>query len=217
MSFASISIIGHVGQDPETRQAGKADVCTVSVAVNRKRGNEEFTDWYRCISFYEGNIKLLEDYVHKGSKIFIQGQPAQQKWEDRDGVERLTMEILIDKIQLLDPPPTSGGGRGDDRGRGRDDDRGRGRADAPRGRDDDRGGARRDDRRDDRGRGETGTRASARDERGRDEPRGRDDRGRDDDRGRGGRDAAPSRSAGGGGRAPGWDLDDEIPFDKNWQ
>lgn len=206
MSFATISIIGHVGQDPETRQAGKADVCTVSVAVNRKRGNEEFTDWYRCVTFYEGNIKLLEDYVHRGSKIYIQGQPAQQKWEDRDGVERTTMEILIDKIQLLDPPPAAGAGRDTDRGRGRDDERGRGRADAPRGRDDDRGGARRDDRRDDRGGREAPRGASARDERGR-----ADERGRGDDR-RGGRDEG-GRAPGGGGRgAPGWDLDDEIPF-----
>lgn len=210
MTYAVVSLTGHVGSDPELRKAGTADVIQFSLAVNRKRGREEFTDWYRCLSFQDGLIDVIEKYIKKGQRVSVSGELAQQKWEDRDRVEKTTMEVLIYKLDLGDPP--SGGGRGDDRGgrdarggdRGRDDrgSRDRGRDDRG-GRDAPRGGGREDDRRgrDDRG--------------GRDAPRG----GRDDDRRGGGREddrrddrrsaaAADDRRPAGGTRVE----DDEIPF-----
>lgn len=199
-SYAQITIVGNVGGDPEFRRTNNGELCTFSLAVNRKRGNEEFTDWYRCISFFDRQNEFIEKYVKKGSHIIIGGEPAHNKWEDNDGNERTTFEVRIERLQLDDPKPDgAGNGRDADRGardRGRDrDDRGRagtGRDDRSGGRDDRssaRAGGR--DARDDQGRG--------RDERG----RGRDDRSRDDQAG--GR---------GGGKSKQYndDIDDEIPF-----
>lgn len=208
MTFAVASITGHVGSDPELRKAGTADVIQFSLAVNRKRGREEFTDWYRCLSFQDGLIDVIDKYVKKGQRVSISGELAQQKWEDRDGVEKITMEVLIYKLDLGDPPSGGGGGRGDDRGgrdargggRDRDDRGGRsGGRDDRGGRDAPRGGGREDDRRgrDDRDR--------------RDAPRGgRDDDRRDDRRAAPADDRRPAARA--DDRRSAADLDDEIPF-----
>jgi single-strand DNA-binding protein len=207
MTYAVASVTGHVGSDPEIRKAGTADVVQFSLAVNRKRGREEFTDWYRCLSFQDGLIDVIEKYVKKGQRLSVTGELAQQKWEDRDGVEKVNMEILIYKLDLGDPP-SGGGSRGDDRGgrdargggRDRDDRGGRsGGRDDRGGRDAPRGGAREDDRRgrDDRDR--------------RDAPRGgRDDDRRDDRRAAPADDRRPAARA--DDRRPAADLDDEIPF-----
>lgn len=217
-SMAVISVTGNVGSDPEIRKTNSGEVCSFTVAVNRKRGQEEFTDWYRCVTFYDKLIDTIDKYVKRGSKVSLYGEPGHQKWEDRDGNEKVTFEILIAKLDLNDlRPPGDNGGPRVDRERGRDDrgrdDRGRddrGRDD-DRGRRDDRDGNGRDDRgtrgpRDDRGGGRGDARASGRDARD-DRTRGasRDETPRGGGSGRGGaaRDA-PKHSDN--------DLDDEIPF-----
>jgi single-strand DNA-binding protein len=192
MAFAMLT--GNVGSDPEVRNTNNGSVCTFSIAVNRKNRGEEQTDWYRCVSFYDGLIDTIEKYVRKGSNVAVTGELAQSKWEDRDGNERTTVELLISKLSLNDPPPSR-----DQRGAGRDD---RGRDDRGR---DDRGRDRpppRDDRRDDR---RDARRGDGRDDRGREaRGNGRDDRGRDD-RGRG-------RDDRGSGQNYDPDLNDRVPF-----
>ena len=214
-SMAVIHLIGNVGGDPEIRKTATGEVCTFNIAINRRRGNEEFTDWYRAVIFFDKLIDTVEKYVKKGSSVAIWGEPGQQKWEDREGQEKVTFEVLVAKLLLNDQGggagarDTRGGDRRDDRGRddrGRDDrgrdDRGR---DAPRsnGRDRDDRGARRDDDR--------GAVRGARDDRSR--TAARDDRPRDDRRPA--RDDPPARSPGGGSIRN--DIDDEIPFLKCWQ
>jgi single stranded DNA-binding protein len=213
MSLAIATIVGNVGGDPDIRKTRDGEVCNFSVAVNGKRAGHEFTDWYRCVTFYGGLIDTIDKYVKKGSGVTIVGELGQQKWEDKDGIERTTVELLIQKLNLNDPPPgrgtgdragdRNGGDRGGDRGR---DDRGGG---GGRGRDDQRGGGRdgggRDSRqagRDDRSNG-----------RGRDEPRGGygDDGRRADDRGRG-RDDTRGGGQTRGGQQYDSVMDDEIPF-----
>lgn len=223
MPMAILSLAGNVGQDPEIRGVGQGrEVISFTMANNYKRQNEECTDWYRVVCFYEGLIGLIEKRVRKGSHVTVVGELQMQKWTNRDNVEQTTPEINIYKIDFGTSPVDDRRDRGDrdrdrggrddydrarpagreDRGNGRDE-RGYGRDERGSGRDrDERGG--RDDRRaasrpDDRG----GARAAGRDERGGGRERGRDDR--DDRNGRAG-------GNGGNGQRYDSDLDDQVPF-----
>lgn len=210
-SSASGTIIGNLGSDPETFRAGQGDVCNFSIAVNRRgKDNQDEVDWYRAVTFHDGTIKVAMDYLKKGDPVAVNGRLQLQKWEDRDGVERTTVEILISQLTLIGPPGGGdrgggGGGRARDDARGGDRDRDRGGRD----RDADRGRGGRDDRGSDRDRGASSARGGGR---GRDDDRGGRDRGRDDDRDRdrGASSRGRDDDRGGGGRRG--DLDDEVPF-----
>jgi single-strand DNA-binding protein len=184
VAYAHITVAGNVGADPETRKAGRNDVCSFSVAVNRKVGGEDKTNWFRAVIWNERLIEVAEKYVKKGDPILIAGDINIAEWEGRDG-KMTTVEVNVFQLQLLGQREGAGGS--DRRGSDRRDDRGGGRDDRGRGRDDDRRGGGRDDRRASNG-------------------RDRDDRGRDDDRRGGGRDER------GGGRQQDDDLNDAIPF-----
>jgi single-strand DNA-binding protein len=198
-----VQLIGNLGADPEVRSTNNGDkvvsfrIATSETWKDRQGDRQERTEWHNIVIWNENLGGVAEKYLRKGSKIYIEGALQTRKWTDRDGAERYTTEVVLQRfrgeMQMLDTRRDDDDDRGRDRGRGRDDDRGR-----------DRGR----DRGDDRGR-----------DRGRDDDRGRDRRdaaprggnGRDDDR----------RAEGGGnGGAPGGrnsaqaarDLDDEIPF-----
>lgn len=211
MPMAVVAISGNLGSDPEIHRTRTGEACSFTVAVNRKTGGEEYTDWYRCVSFYDKQIEIIEKYLKKGSKVTVTGRLIMAKWRDRDDIERTTPEIQINDFDLGGDPPgdRDRGDRRDARGsdRGRDDRGGGGRGgydDRGSGRSEGRGPARDDrgpdrDHRDARGTG-------GRDDRGRAD-RGRDDRGRDNRRDDRGRDDRTSS------RAPPDDpLEDEIPF-----
>lgn len=201
MTYAVVSLTGNVGSDPETRRTQTGELITFSLAVNYKRAGDEYTDWYRCVAFSDALVRVVGEYVKKGSRISVVGDLQMQKWKDRDEIERTTPEVNIFRLDL--GAPTHGG------------------RDEPR-RDDRRGGygGRDEPRRDDR-RGYS----NGRDDRRGGYSNGRDDRraggGRDDRGGYGGRERPGSGTtqAGGGRGGPAWDtprgggdLDDEIPF-----
>lgn len=203
-SRAHIEVTGNVGGDPEIRKVTNGEVCNFSIAVNKRVQNEDVTLWFRAVIFYDKLIDVVEKYVKKGDPIQVAGEFVTSEWEDREGKNRTTLEILVRDLVLISTP--AGGAddrrgrsdsRGDERGRGGRDDRGRGREDQR----NDRGSDRRAGGRDDRG--------------GRDNGR---DRGGRDERGRGDRDNDRRESRGTGGtyqpRGPQGDpgLEDEIPF-----
>ena len=127
-------IVGNLGADPEIRQTrdGRA-VANLRVATNetwkdRATGERnERTEWHRVAIFNEGLVRVVENYLQKGSKVYIEGQIRTRKWQDRDGNDRYSTEIVLQnfnsQLHILDNRQDGGGGgyrRDDYRGRGGD-------------------------------------------------------------------------------------------------
>ena len=101
-SLNKVMLIGRLGQDPEVRntQDGRS-LCTFSIATseswNDKNTGEkrEKTEWHRIVVFNEGLVNIIQQYVKKGSNVFIEGQIQTRKWEDKDGIEKYTTEIVL--------------------------------------------------------------------------------------------------------------------------
>jgi single-strand DNA-binding protein len=95
-------IIGNVGKDPEIRSMQSGDtVASFSIATSEswkdKTSGErkEKTEWHRVSCFNQGLNKVIEKYVKKGSKIYIEGQIETRKWTDKDGAEKYSTEIVL--------------------------------------------------------------------------------------------------------------------------
>jgi len=101
-SLNQVSLIGHVGADPEIRTTeGGRKVANLRLATNEswtdKRSGEkrEQTEWHHIVVWSEGLIDVLEKYVSKGDRLYLSGKLQTRKWEDRDGNERYTTEIVL--------------------------------------------------------------------------------------------------------------------------
>lgn len=108
-------ILGNLGQDPEMHysSSGKA-IVNLSVATSEKfkdrDGNSnERTEWHRVVLFGR-QAEVAGEYLRKGSTAYFEGRLQTRKWEDRDGVERYTTEIVCDRMQLIG---STKGGNGD--------------------------------------------------------------------------------------------------------
>ncbi len=101
-SLNKVMLIGRLGQDPEVRstQDGRS-LCSFSIATseswNDKTTGEkkEKTEWHRVVVFNEGLVNIIQQYVKKGSNVFIEGQLQTRKWEDKDGIEKYTTEVVL--------------------------------------------------------------------------------------------------------------------------
>ena len=101
-SVNKVILIGNVGQDPEIRsfQSG-GKVCNLSIATSERwkdRGTneqKERTQWHRVVVFNENLINLIEKYVNKGSKLYIEGQLETRKWTDSSGVDKYATEVVL--------------------------------------------------------------------------------------------------------------------------
>ena len=99
-------LIGNLGADPEVRytQSGTA-VATFNVATSERwKGQDgqmqEQTEWHRVVAW----AKLAEicgEYLHKGSKVYVEGKIQTRKWQDKDGVDRYTTEIVARDMKML--------------------------------------------------------------------------------------------------------------------
>uniref|UniRef100_UPI004055EB16 single-stranded DNA-binding protein n=1 Tax=Candidatus Electrothrix sp. TaxID=2170559 RepID=UPI004055EB16 len=110
-------IIGHLGADPELRytQSGLA-VANFSVATSRrwkdKEGQQqEQTEWHRIV-VWDRRGEICNQYLHKGSKVYVEGRLQTRKWQDQNGNDRYTTEIIAFDVQFLTPKGESGGGYG---------------------------------------------------------------------------------------------------------
>lgn len=120
-SVNKVILIGNLGADPEIRnmQDGRP-VCNLRVATseNWKDKNtgerRERTEWHRVVIFSEGLCRIAEQYLKKGSKVYLEGQIQTRKWEDQSGQERYTTEIVIQgfngTLTMLDGRSGSGEG-----------------------------------------------------------------------------------------------------------
>ena len=101
-----VQLIGNLGRNPEVRFTPNGTaVCAVSLATTNawkdKAGERvEQTEWHRVV-FFERLAEVVGEYLKKGSSIYIEGRLQTRKWQDRDGVERYTTEIVADELQML--------------------------------------------------------------------------------------------------------------------
>lgn len=103
-----VILIGHVGGDPEVRYMPNGNaVATVSIATTEawkdKQSGEkqERTEWHRVVCFNRLG-EIVGEYVRKGSKIYIEGSLRTRKWQDQQGQDRYTTEVVAADMQMLD-------------------------------------------------------------------------------------------------------------------
>ncbi|MGZ9812439.1 single-stranded DNA-binding protein [Pseudoroseicyclus sp. H15] len=129
-SVNKVILIGNLGRDPETRSfqnGGK--VCNLRIATSenwkdRNTGERrERTEWHSVAIFSEPLVRIAEQYLKKGSKVYIEGQLETRKWQDQSGADRYSTEVVLrpytSTLTMLDGRGDgggSGGGGYDDRG-----------------------------------------------------------------------------------------------------
>lgn len=99
----SVSLYGRLGRDPETRQAGGADVCEFSLAT----GSGDRTQWHRVVCFGK-SAEIAAKYLRKGGSAGVVGELRYRKWEDKDGNKRETTEIVAREVHLGERPASNG-------------------------------------------------------------------------------------------------------------
>lgn len=129
-SVNQVTLVGNLGADPEIRsfpnggRVANLRVATTETWKDRNSGErQEKTQWHSVAIFSKPLVELAEKYLRKGSKVYLQGQLEHRKWQNKDGQDRWTTEVVLrpyaGEIVLLDRP---GGGvratRGEDDGRG---------------------------------------------------------------------------------------------------
>ncbi len=124
-SVNKVILIGNLGADPEIRrtQDGRP-VANLRVATSEswkdKNTGErkEKTEWHRVVIFNEGLCRIVEQYLKKGSKIYLEGALQTRKWTDKDGVERYSTEVVLQgfnsSLTMLDGRGGGGAGGGSD-------------------------------------------------------------------------------------------------------
>ena len=115
-SINKVIIIGNLGRDPEVRYAPSgAAMCNVSVATTRNWKDKtsgdkvEETEWHRVV-FYDRLAEIAGEYLKKGSPVYVEGRLKTRKWQDKDGKDTYTTEIVAENMQLLGGREGGGGG-----------------------------------------------------------------------------------------------------------
>jgi single-strand DNA-binding protein len=119
-SLNKVMLIGNLGADPEIRSFQNGGrVCNLRIATSeqwkdRNTGErQERTEWHTVAIFSEGLVNVAENYLKKGSKVFVEGQLQTRKWQDQNGQDRYSTEVVLrgfnGTLTMLDGP---GGGQG---------------------------------------------------------------------------------------------------------
>jgi len=115
-SYNKLIIIGNLGRDPETRMLPSGDnVATFSVATTERSKSGDVTTWFRVSAF--GKLaETCQQYLHKGSYVYIEGALAQNEYTNREGQVRQSLEVRAREMRMLDKAGDRGGdtGGGDD-------------------------------------------------------------------------------------------------------
>jgi single-strand DNA-binding protein len=126
-SVNKVIIIGNLGRDPETRYMPDGGAITnISVATTEnwkdKNGEkQEKTEWHR-VAFFGKLAEIAGEYLKKGSQVYVEGRLQTRKWQDKDGADKYTTEIVANAMQMLGSRQGMGGGdRGPDMGGGERD------------------------------------------------------------------------------------------------
>lgn len=128
-SVNKVILVGNLGADPEIRRTqdgrpvGNLRVATSESWRDKASGERrERTEWHRVVIFSEGLCKIAEQYLRKGSKVYLEGQLQTREWEDQSGQKRYTTEVVLQgfnaTLTMLDGRSEGGGGGGGSYGGG---------------------------------------------------------------------------------------------------
>jgi single-strand DNA-binding protein len=98
-SFSSITIMGHLGRDCEAKPVGSSTVVEFSVAVTRKRKDQESTTWFRC-QFWGERAAKVSAYLNKGKAVMVQGELYERTYQ-KNGEDHKSMEVEVRELVLL--------------------------------------------------------------------------------------------------------------------
>lgn len=123
-SLNKVMLIGNLGKDPEVRTMGNGGkVASFSIATSEtwkdKQSGErrDKTEWHNIVIFNEHLLRVAENYLKKGSKVYIEGALQTRKWTDREGATKYTTEIVLQRfngeLTMLDSRNSGGGGSQD--------------------------------------------------------------------------------------------------------
>ena len=115
-SVNKVILVGNLGRDPETRYSTSgAAICNITVATSRqwkdKASGEkkEETEWHRVV-FYDRLAEIAGEYLKKGRPVYVEGRLKTRKWQDKEGQDRYTTEIIAEEMQLLGSREGGSGG-----------------------------------------------------------------------------------------------------------
>ncbi|MBR2656807.1 single-stranded DNA-binding protein [Yoonia sp.] len=128
-SVNKVILIGNLGADPEVRSfqnGGKVANLRIATSETWKDKNtgerREKTEWHTVAIFSEGLVRVAEQYLKKGSKVYIEGKLQTRKWQDQSGADRYSTEVVLQglgsTLTMLDGRSDGGGGGGDNYGGG---------------------------------------------------------------------------------------------------
>lgn len=120
-SVNKVILVGNLGADPEVRRLNSGDpVVNLRIATSEQWRDKstgerrEKTEWHNVVIFNDNLAKVAENYLKKGSKVYVEGQLQTRKWQDRDGNDRYTTEVVLQKFRgeltMLDGKGEGGGG-----------------------------------------------------------------------------------------------------------
>lgn len=107
-SVNKVILLGNLGADPDVRYTadGNRAVATLSIATTRRYRNQQTqelvneTEWHRVVMFGR-TAEVAKEYLHKGNPVYIEGRLRTRKWQDQNGQDRFTTEIVCETMQLL--------------------------------------------------------------------------------------------------------------------
>ena len=124
-SVNKVILIGNLGRDPEIRSTqdgtkiGHLSLATSETWRDRNSGERrERTEWHRVVIFNDRLVEVVERYLRKGSKVYVEGQLQTRKWTDQSGVEKYTTEVVLQRYRGELTMLGGEGGRGGDYGGG---------------------------------------------------------------------------------------------------
>ena len=117
-SVNKVILIGNLGRDPETRYMPEGGAITnISIATTEKWKDkagemQEKTEWHR-VAFFGKLAEIAGEYLKKGSQVYVEGRLQTRKWQDKDGADKYSTEIVANQMQMLGSRQGMGGGGGD--------------------------------------------------------------------------------------------------------
>ena len=125
-SVNKVILVGNLGADPEVRYLPSGDaIANIRLATTDRYKDKasgetkEATEWHRVV-FFGRLAEIVNEYLKKGSSVYVEGRLRTRKWQGQDGQERYSTEIIADQMQMLGGRGGSGGGTREDSGYGRE-------------------------------------------------------------------------------------------------
>jgi single-strand DNA-binding protein len=113
-SVNKVILVGNLGRDPETRYMPdggaitNVSIATTDVWKDKQGEKQEKTEWHR-VAFFGKLAEIAGEYLKKGSQVYVEGRLQTRKWQDKDGADKYTTEIVADRMQMLGSRQGGGG------------------------------------------------------------------------------------------------------------